>query len=96
MIEIGELKVEHLEDYVNKGAVITIEYNDDFILTVKKIGLPIRPKLAIEGYGEFPFKVAYSLMQKNALRYWVHEKPPKSSYCPIAHQIIEKWGGVDG
>lgn len=96
MIELGELKVENLESYLNQGAVITIEYAEGFKLTVKKVGLPIKPKLAIQGYGKYPFKVAYSLMQRNALKYWVYEKPPESDYCPIAQKIIENWGGLIG
>lgn len=80
-------------NYLDRGAIVSAVFKDNFILNIAPVGKFIKKSYAIQDYGTYPPQVVYSIITTYNASFRLYKDIPKATYCPITEAMFQIWSG---
>lgn len=93
MVQVKEINVEEMDNYLRKGAIVTLEFGEAFTMNVKSVGKFITKSFLFESYGEYPIKALHCLLYTYNVKLKIYKNLPETDYCPALHALMNIWCG---
>lgn len=83
---------DDMNNYLGKGAVLTIDVDGEEMNLVKKGGLS-SDQITIQHYGDYPKNILNHLLGRFNLNLYVYEYPPYTEKSAITERLLKLWSG---